>query len=334
MPDKDGNEVLLTQTGEYFSRIGMMVIDSDTGNITSGFIDCEEILAEDGETVTGYALKSELYNGTELPSAPEVKAIQDAWMAEIDTKLGQKIGSTPLTLNNFDGEIRLVRRQETNTGDFAADALYYLFDNMDMDVDIAITNGGSIRNQAITGDLTYKSCKEIHAFGNVACLQTVTGQQLLDALEWGSRAIGTEAELGAFLQVSGLTYEIDTSIPDTIQYDENNRWLSGPTGKYRVHNVQVYNRETQRYEPLDLNATYNLAGYNYTLRDLGDGFTMFTGAVNILDYVMEDYMVLAHYTEAFDNSVIEATNSPLLEKYPAMLLDYGTVSGSGRIVIR
>ena len=95
----------------------------------------------------------------------------------------------------------------------------------------------------------------------------------------------------------------------------------------------VYNKETQAYEPLDLEAKYNLAGYNYTLRDLGDGFGMFEGAVNVADYVMEDYMVLATYVQAFENGVVDATNSPLLAKYPGMLLDYGTVYGSGRITI-
>ena len=52
-----------------------------------------------------------------------------------------------------------MRSQETNTGDFAADALYYLFDDMGLDVDVAVMNGGGIRNQAVTGELTYKVAK-------------------------------------------------------------------------------------------------------------------------------------------------------------------------------
>lgn len=117
-----------------------------------------------------------------------MKAIEDAWIAEIDAQLGQVIGSTADTLDNYAADgTRQVRSQETNTGDFAADALYYLFDNMDLDVDVAIMNGGGIRNEAITGDISYLTCKEIHTFGNVACLITVTGQQILDALEWGAK---------------------------------------------------------------------------------------------------------------------------------------------------
>ena len=103
------------------------------------------------------------------------------------------------------------------------------------------------------------------------------------------------------------------------------------TAGYRVYDVKVFNKETGAFEPIDLTASYNMAGYNYTLRDLGDGFNMFDGAVNVLDYVMEDYMVLANYVQAFEGGVVEAANSPLLVKYPTMLLDYGTTNGSGRI---
>ena len=324
--DKDGNEVLLTQTGEYFTRIGMMVIDAETDEITTDFIECEE--TEDG----GYQLVSDLYSGTVVLSDEEVKAAKDSWIAEIDTMLGQKIGSASVTFDNYDSEgNRLVRSQETNSGDFAADALYYLFDDMDMDVDVAIMNGGGIRNKSITGELTYKVCKDMHTFGNVACLQTVTGQQILDALEWGARSAGT-AELGGFLQVSGLTYRIDTGIESTVQHDDKDIWTGSPTGAYRVHDVKIYNKETGAWDALDPAAEYNLAGYNYTLRDLGDGFAMFDGAVNVLDYVMEDYMVLANYVQGFEGGVVDAANSPLLAKYAGLLVNYGDVNGSGRIV--
>ncbi|MBQ8412361.1 MAG: 5'-nucleotidase C-terminal domain-containing protein [Lachnospiraceae bacterium] len=311
--DKSGEGVLLTQTGEYFNRIGIMVIDSDTGEITTDFIEYEEAM--------------------EYGVDEDVKAIKDDWIEEIDSKLETGIGSTTVTFDNYDEEgNRLVRSKETNTGDFAADALYYLFDNMGMDVDVAIMNGGGIRNTAITGELTYKTCKEIHTFGNVACLQTITGQQLLDALEWGAR-FAKESENGGFLQVSGITYKIDCSVPDTTQKDDKGVWIGGPTGDYRVYDVKVYNKTTNSWDALDLDATYNLAGYNYTLRDLGDGFSMFEGAENVLDYVMEDYMALSNYVNGFSEGKVEATNSPLMKKYPNFNVDYSTVDGSGRIEI-
>ena len=344
--DAEGKDVLLTQTGYYFNAIGLMTIDSN--GIQTELLEAEEILEpvlneageqevdEDGNPVTevvGYTITSELAPLLTYDSVKEVKNLKDGWIEEIDTKLGQVIGKTELTFDNYDGETRLVRSQETNTGDFAADALYYLFDNMDLDVDVAIMNGGGVRNKAITGDLTYKVCKEIHTFGNVACLQTVTGQQLLDALEWGARVVGTGEENGGFLHVSGITYKIDSQWPESTQVDDKGVWIGAPTGGYRVHDVKVYNKESNSYEDLDLEAKYNLAGYNYTLRDLGDGFNMFSSAVNVLDYVMEDYMVLANYVQGFENGVVEGNNSPLLAKYPGMLLDYGTTNGSGRITM-
>lgn len=290
--DKDHNPVLLTQTGQYFGAIGKMTISSK-GTIKT------ELIRE--------------YSGAD----ETVASIQNSWIAALDKKLGEVIGYAQVTFDNYDGETRLVRSQETNTGDFAADALYYLFDNMGLDVDVAVMNGGGVRNKAITGNLTYKSCKAIHTFGNVACLQTITGQQLLDALEWGARDVG-KAECGGFLQVSGITYEIHTYIDSTVRKDSKGVWTGGPTGEYRVKNVMVRNKTTGAYEPLQLDAAYNLAGYNYTLRDMGDGFAMFKGAVNVLDYVMEDYMVLANYIKSFPT--ITANNSP-----------YGSVNGAGRI---
>ena len=306
--DMDGNTVILTQTGEYFGAIGKMVIKAD-GSIETSLV----------TEWTG--------------SDASVKAIKDSWMTEIDTQLGQVIGNAEVTFNNYDADgNRMVRKYETNTGDFAADALYYLFDNMDLDVDVAIMNGGGVRNKAITGELTYKTMKEIHTFGNVACLQTVTGQQIVDALEWGARQT-PDVEVGGFLHVAGLKYDVDGSVVSTVQADDKGVWTGGPTGEYRVKNVQVFNKETGAYEPIDLTASYNLAGYNYTLRDLGDGFAMFSGAVNVLDYVMEDYMVLANYVQAFENTCVKGTNSPLNVKYPTYGADYSATAGSGRITV-
>lgn len=340
--DKDGNEVVLTQTGEYFNRMGIMIVDAETGEVSTDFIELVELTekvkndkGEEEEQVVGYELSSELYTGTDYVSDADVAAIKNDWIAAIDTQLGAVIGSTDLTLDNYDADgNRLVRSQETNTGDFTADALYWLFDSMGLDVDVAIMNGGGVRNKALTGEISYKTCKSIHTFGNVACLQTITGQQLLDALEWGARSAGTGEECGGFLQVSGITYQVDASYPDSTVKDDKGVWVSGPTAGYRVHDVKVYNKETNGWDDLDLTASYNLAGYNYTLRDLGDGFAMFDGAVNVLDYVMEDYMVLANYVQAFENGVVEATNSPLMAKYPGLTVDYGNVNGSGRIEIK
>ncbi len=307
--DKEGRTVILTQTGSYLSAIGKMTISAD-GSIAS-----------------------ELLSGDDLASlVPDAttKAIEDEWIAEIESKLGEVIGYAEIALDNYDaGGNRLVRRQSTNSGEFAADALFHLFDSMDIDIDAAVMNGGGIRNTAITGELTYLSCKEIHTFGNVACMISVTGQQLLDALEWSYSELLADGsvESGSFLHVSGMRFTVDLTIPSTVQMDEKGIWIGGPTGEYRVKDIQIYNRETEKFEHIDLTAKYNLAGYNYTLRNDGDGFAMFKGAENVLDYVAEDYLVLAQYIQSFP--VDESTGLPTIGEDSG----YADINGQGRITI-
>ena len=71
---------------------------------------------------------------------------------------------------------------------------------------------------------------------------------------------------------------------------------------------------------------------DYILRNSENGYTMFSSGVNVIDYVMRGYMVLANYVQAFEDNTVKASNSPLLEKYPSFGIDYGAINGSGRIV--
>ena len=137
------------------------------------------------------------------------------------------------------------------------------------------------------GDITYGDIINVHPFGNAACLIEATGQQILDALELGASAAG-EGESGGFLQVSGLTYDIDTQIPSSVVLDDKKMFVS-VNGEYRVKNVKVAG------EPLDLNKTYKLASHNYMLKSAGDGYTMFAGNKILKDEVLIDNQVLINY---------------------------------------
>ncbi len=321
--DKDGNTVILTQTGSYFNNLGHMTIAPD-GTISTELLNMEAVKADLFDAVDA-AHRA----GEEANSEDGVYEIQSAWIGQVNDELGQVIGTTECVLNNYteDGT-RLVRSQETNSGDFAADALYYLFSKTSAvdgyPVNMAIMNGGGIRNEAITGEISYLTCKNMHTFGNVACLIQVTGQQILDALEFGARGVGTGEEIGGFLHVSGATYTIDTSIPSSCTMDDKGVF-TGVDGEYRVKDVMIVDPVTGESTPLDVDATYNLAGYNYTLRDLGDGFSMFQGATNILDYVMEDYMVLANYVQAFEDTDGDGLPN---------VTGYDELEGAGRITIK
>ena len=132
------------------------------------------------------------------------------------------------------------------------------------------------------------------------------------------------------------TYEIYTDIPNTVQPDEKNVWIGSATGTPRVQNVKIYNKASGTYAPLDESKTYALAGMNYTLRNLGDGFAMLDGAELIKDYVSEDYLVMSSYAAMFGgvdaNGLphLASANSPLAD-YPGYLINYEDPYGAGRI---
>ena len=315
--DASGRLVTLTQTGSYFANVGEMTIAPD------GTISTRLVSTYDQED-------------------PAVAAEQAAWVNTVDDMLGEKIAvaDTKFYITDPATGKRRIRSGETNLGDFVADGIYTYFNEVEqLHCDIAIMNGGGIRSDEDAGYWTFKTCKQVSPFGNVACLMSVTGKQIQDALEFAARFAGEDGkENGGFLQVAGATYEIHTDIPNTVQTDEKNVWIGSATGTPRVQNVKIYDKASGSYLPLDPGATYALAGMNYTLRNLGDGFAMFDGAELIKDYVSEDYLVMSTYAMIFDGADaaglphLSSANSPLAA-YPGYLLNYEQPYGAGRITI-
>ena len=312
--DASGKAVTLTQTGSYFKNIGKMTVGAD-GTITTELIDT--------------------YEGLDAA----VAATASNWISAVDDMLGEEIavGDTKFYINDPATGKRRIRSGETNLGDFVADGIYTYFNEIEeLHCDVAIMNGGGIRTDVEAGPWSFKTCKTVSPFGNVACLMSVTGQQIQDALEFGARFAGAEGkENGGFLQVAGARYTIHPMIPNTVQTNEKNVW-TGSAAIPRVSNVEIYDKTTGTYQPLDPNATYALAGMNYTLRNLGDGFAMFDGATLIKDYVSEDYLVMSSYAAMFGgvdaNGLphLASANSPLAD-YPGYLLNYEDPYGAGRI---
>ena len=312
--DASGKAVTLTQTGSYFKNIGKMTVGAD-GTITTELINT--------------------YEGLDAA----VAATASNWISAVDDMLGEEIavGDTKFYINDPATGKRRIRSGETNLGDFVADGIYTYFNEIEeLHCDIAIMNGGGIRTDVEAGPWSFKTCKTVSPFGNVACLMSVTGQQIQDALEFGARFAGAEGkENGGFLQVAGARYTIHTGTPNTVQTNDKNVW-TGSAATPRVSNVEIYDKTTGTYKPLDPNATYALAGMNYTLRNLGDGFAMFDGATLIKDYVSEDYLVMSSYAAMFGgvdaNGLphLASANSPLAD-YPGYLINYEDPYGAGRI---
>lgn len=296
MKDKDGKEVIRAACGTKLSCIGWCRIDTE-GKITTGLYTWNN--NESAPALLGIANKT--------------SALVDKATSALEKKLKEVVASSEVLLTINDPEevdangkpIRMVRRAETNLGDLCADAY-----RIQSGADIAFVNGGGIRVSINAGKITLNDILKVHPFGNAMCVIEVTGQQILDALEWGARAI--PGENGGFLQVSGLSYEIHSYIESPCKSDENSMF-AGIEGERRVQNVLVDGK------PIDPEATYTLASHDYMLLNNGDGYTMFDGAPLLQDRVKLDNQVLIDYiTETLEGVIGE---------------EYEDLTGEGRIVI-
>lgn len=243
--NKDGKQIVLTEPGTKFENLGKLTIKTD-GTITAELISPKEFTEKDAG-ITAYITK-----------------LTDTFKEYVSKVVAKSSIALPDKDENGN---RLVRNHETALGDLCADAFRVM-----MDADIGIMNGGGIRKPIKAGDITLDNILSVFPWGNLPCKMEVTGQTVLDMLEMG--AINYPEESGGFLSVSGLKYTIMAGVPSSIELTDKGEF-SKVAGKYRVTNVQVLNKKTNEYEPLDLNKTYTLGGIDYTILYCGDGFTMF-----------------------------------------------------------
>lgn len=247
---------LIVSAGEYIENIGCVDIDP-TGLTAATMLTYEDFGAADGNEAVG-SLIAEM-------------------TAQQDELLNVKVGVTGVEL---DGARENVRTGETNLGNLAADAL-----RSATGAEIALTNGGGIRDSIPAGDITKKQLVTVFPFGNYAVMLEVTGEQLLSALENGVSLY--PAADGRFPQVSGMTFRFDPS---------------QPAGS-RVFEVKVNG------EALDPARVYTLATNDY-LAAGGDEYPLTEApATGEFDSLEE---ILISYIESFDTPVEPETEGRII----------------------
>ena len=296
MMNRGGNAVVRQACGTKLSGIGWLRISAADGSVDTG-----------------------LYTWNNAISAPSLLNIQNEMASKVDealetleSTLDQVIGTSyvdltvndPVAVDDSGTPVRIIRNAETNLGDLTADAFLAR-----SGADVAIVCGGNIRKSIPRGDITMKDMLVTLPFGLRVCTVEATGQQILDALEWGARNV--PGENGGFMQVAGMTYEIHTYIENSCGEDENG-FFTGVEGEYRVQNVLINS------EPLEPERFYRLASIDYTLLDHGDGYTCFDGARVIWDTDILDCQMVADYIQENLNGIVGE--------------DYENPYGQGRIV--
>ena len=273
MKNKDGKDVIRAACGTKLEGIGYVTISAKDGSLSYG------LYTWHNSTSVPALL------GIENEVSKAVSAATDGLNAELSKVVAKT--AVDLTINDPTAKdangspVRIIRNAETNLGDLCADAY-----RDQTGAQVAIVNGGGIRASISAGDITLNDIMKVHPFGNQILVLEVTGQQLLDALEFASRDVPNEC--GSFLQVSGMTYEIHTYIKSSCTMDDKGVF-TGVSGEYRVKNVKIGD------EALDLTKTYTLAGHDHTLLNGGGGMSMFNGCKVVKKNVKLDNQVLIDY---------------------------------------
>ena len=302
--NKNGQPVLVTQTGTQLVGIGQVVINPATGTITA-------YASDDAKTVTasttnGTASIIETWDGIDADTAAYIVGLQ-AELAKITERV-IGISDVRLVALEDDDYTWAVRAHETNLGDFVADAYLALAWHGGVMADVGFVNGGGIRANIEPGDVTYGDLIDVQPYNNQLCYVDTLGQNILDLLEAGARNLPDPN--GGLQQVSGLTYTVRTDIPSSVQMPGGT--FGGVTGEYRVRDVMVNG------EPLDVNRRYKMVSHTYLIVEGGDGLTMFKNDEAVL--LDLDNKALIEYIQYDLKGTIGS--------------EYANLAGQGRIAIK
>ena len=171
-------------------------------------------------------------------------------------ELNEVIGKSDFLLNVFknasestESHTQLSRSRENALCNLVTDAMRELGE-----ADVTIMNAGSVRTDINQGNITYQNVINTMPFSNDVLVKEVTGQTILEALDFGVRTL--PGVTSRFPQVSGITFKVDTSINSTVVVDENEVFKK-LGDKQRVYDIRVNG------EKLDLNKKYTLSSNSF-----------------------------------------------------------------------
>lgn len=286
------NGAKIVSTGTALANVGVVIYDQETGTLTDELVPAASYTKTDADVA---------------------KLVDDRNTA-VDKVYGEKIATTEVDLNGSRSggaatdpvtkaemtfpEGEGVRTTETNLGDFAADAILWQARQTlgEENVDAALTNGGGIREALAKGDISKKSLLAVFPFGNTVATIDVTGAQLLEALE--AATCTTPEAIGAFPQVSGIEFTLNTGVPyvNGTQYANSTYYApANPGSRVTISTVNG--------EAFDLAATYTIATNDFTAKG-GDTYGVFKTAGGWKDVGVSLEDALINYTtEELDGTI-------------------------------
>ena len=283
--DRTGKEIPIAQAGTKLNAVGQLTIDKD-GHL-------EEKLVEEIPRPADLAFETVTRGKQDRYIDPDMKAFLDGIVDSYADTMERKIGSLSYDLivrdeNGYD----ISRVEENGLCDLVADALRSVGQTQ-----TAFLNAGSVRNNLEAGEITYNDIINILPYSSDIVTASVTGQMILDALEFGTAIL---PEISArFPQVSGITFTVNKDIPSSVKADDTNQFVS-VDGARRVSDVMIDG------EMLDPEKEYTLTGSSYLLNG-GDGYSMFKDARILTSTMVPDNEMVIKYIEENLNGVIPDT---------------------------
>ncbi len=231
--DADGNDVPVVTTAGQYRYVGQLVVEFENGVAT---------VIEPGTVSDPVAVIGE----TDAATQNAVSAPVEAAVAVIDNNV---IATSDVGL---DGITDNIRSRETNLGNLIADSFLWQANEAAADfglgsVDIALANGGGIRNDNVlpAGDLTEGDTFDILPFTNfLSVFEEIDGVTLKNLLENAVSRIVLDANgepqregdgTGRFAQIAGLSLEYNPELTALAIDVDGNITTSGE----RVINVTL-----------------------------------------------------------------------------------------------
>ncbi|MEM7383862.1 MAG: choice-of-anchor I family protein [Verrucomicrobiota bacterium] len=212
LTDKDGLPVLIVNTEQLYRYLGNLIVGFDEDGVID-FVD-----RRSGPVATdpaGVALLAEELGQEELIASPDVEEI---WTMVENSALIQEhftvVGTTDIFLNGARADIRT---RETNLGRIVADSTLWFAQEfldgqgVDLQVDVALKNGGGIRDSVAGPNITKLVVGAVLAFDNKLAVLELSAAEMLAVME--NAVSRFPARDGRFPQVAGMEFEFDRNRP-------------------------------------------------------------------------------------------------------------------------
>jgi len=258
-----GDPVLVVTAWEYAKALGVLDVTFDADGLVTGYEgsivlpvegpfaqpNAENQMVEvspEAETAVLAAIEASPLLRLTSPD-DSVEALLEPYRAGVEAMKVEPIGTVEVTLDNT----RIPEpfaAGETPTGSYAAFVVSQAFRDTNPAIDVAIQNAGGVRTQFLSGAFTVGDAISALPFSNTIVMLDMSGASIVRVLNQAAHYALNTGSTGAFPYAAGLRYDVD---------------LAGAEDAV-ILNVEVQDRETGAWGPIDLERVYTVATNSFT----------------------------------------------------------------------